>query len=427
MLKGTGLGGFSAVILEEVSVKKKNINKYRRVVGAEVIGGLESFSSPLKGKRVVHVNSTAKGGGVAEILMSLVPLQRSLGVDSKGYVVNPPAKFFEITKKFHNALQGANIKFSKSELDYYLKVNRQFAEELGKLETDLFVIHDPQPMAAWHFIRSASPAGGLPKAISRIHIDLSTPNEKLLKFLLPYLTEYDKVIFSLNSFVPKGLPISKVAIIPPAIDPLVPKNKPMSLKAARKVLVGLGLDIKRPIVAQVSRFDPWKDPTGVINAYRLARKKIVGLQLILLGNATAKDDPESAMMIEKVKKHAGEDPDIHLVNVDNNMLVNAVQTGADIVLQKSIREGFGLTATEALWKSKPVIAGNVGGLALQIDNPHNGILVEKANTAADAIVKLSNDKHFATRLGREGHRVVLKKYLITRLLRDHHRLYRSLI
>ena len=421
MLKEADLGCFSAVILEEVLVKKKNINKYRRVVGAEVIGDLKSFSSPLKGKRVVHINSTANGGGVAEILMSLVPLQRSLGVDSRWFVVNPPAKFFEITKKFHNALQGANIKFSKSELDYYLKINKQFGRALKDIKADLFVIHDPQPLASWHF------AGRLEPAIARIHIDLSTPNKQLLKFLLPYLNEYDKVIFSLNSFVPKGLPVSKVAIIPPAIDPLVPKNEPMNLKAARKVLAGLGIDIERPIVAQVSRFDPWKDPTGVINAYRLAKKKIVGLQLILLGNATAKDDPESAMMIEKVKKHAGEDPDIHLVNVDNNMLVNAVQTGADIVLQKSIREGFGLTATEALWKGKPVIAGNVGGLALQIDNPHNGILVEKSTTAAEAIVKLFNDKSFAAELGREAHKSVLKNYLITRLLRDHHRLYRSLI
>ncbi|MDP3991827.1 MAG: glycosyltransferase [Candidatus Colwellbacteria bacterium] len=409
------------MILEEVLVKKKNINKYRRVVGAEVIGGLKSFSRPLKGKRVVHINSTANGGGVAEILISLVPLQRSLGVDSRWFVVNPPAKFFEITKKFHNALQGANIKFSKSELDYYLKINKQFGRALKDIKADLFVIHDPQPLASWHFAERLEPA------ISRIHIDLSTPNKQLLEFLLPYLNDYDKVIFSLNSFVPKGLPVGKVAIIPPAIDPLVPKNEPMSLKAARKVLAGLGIDIKRPIVAQVSRFDPWKDPTGVINAYRLARKKIVGLQLILLGNATAKDDPESAMMIEKVKRHAGEDPDIHLVNVDNNMLVNAVQTGADIVLQKSIREGFGLTATEALWKGKPVIAGNVGGLALQIDNPHNGILVEKSTTAAEAIVKLFNDKSFAAELGREAHKSVLKNYLITRLLRDHHRLYRSLI
>ena len=421
MLKGAGLGCFSAVILEEVSVKKKNINKYRRVVGAEVIGGLRLLSDPLKGKRVVHINSTANGGGVAEILMSLVPLQRSLGVDSRWFVVNPPAKFFEITKKFHNALQGANIKFSRSELDYYLKINKQFGRALKDIKADLFVIHDPQPLASWHFAGRSEPA------IARIHIDLSTPNKQLLKFLLPYLNEYDKVIFSLNSFVPKGLPVSKVAIIPPAIDPLVPKNEPMNLKAARKVLAGLGIDIERPIVAQVSRFDPWKDPTGVINAYRLAKKKIVGLQLILLGNATAKDDPESAMMIEKVKKHAGEDPDIHLVNIDNNMLVNAVQTGADIVLQKSIREGFGLTATEALWKGKPVIAGNVGGLALQIDNPHNGILVEKSTTAAEAIVKLFNDKSFAAELGREAHKSVLKNYLITRLLRDHHRLYRSLI
>ncbi|MBI2594855.1 MAG: glycosyltransferase [Candidatus Colwellbacteria bacterium] len=418
------------MILEEVSVKKKNINKYRKVVGAEVIGGLKSFSRSLKGKRVVHINSTAKGGGVAEILMSLVPLQRSLGVDSRWFVVNPPAKFFEITKKFHNALQGAKIKFSKAELDYYLKINEQFAEELSKLKADLFIIHDPQPLASWHFVRRSLGEGGLnyhPRAISRIHIDLSTPNKQLLEFLLPYLKEYDKVIFSLKSFVPKGLPVSRVAIIPPAIDPLAPKNEPMNLSKAKKVLAGLGVDVSRPVVAQVSRFDSWKDPIGVIDAYCLAKKRIKGLQLVLLGNAIAKDDPESAMMIKKVKKYAGDDPDIHLVNVDGEILVNAVQTAADIVLQKSIREGFGLTATEALWKKRPVIAGNVGGLALQIDNPHNGILVEKPNTAADAVVKLLRNKKFAAELGKEGHRTVLKNYLITRLIRDHHRLYQNLI
>jgi len=409
------------VILEEVSVKRRGINSYKKVVGNEVVADLKKLTHPLKGKRVLHINSTAKGGGVAEILHSLVPLQRSLGIDSRWFVVNPPAKFFEITKKFHNALQGAKIKFSKSELDYYLKINKKFGEALKEIEADLFIIHDPQPLAAWHY------AGRFEPAISRIHIDLSTPNKKLLEFLLPFLNEYDKVIFSLNKFVPKGLPESKVAIIPPAIDPLAPKNKSMNLKTARKVLVGLGVDVKRPIIAQVSRFDPWKDPVGVINAYRLARKKIKGLQLILLGNATAKDDPESAVVTQGVKKHAGGDPDIHLVNIDSDILVNAVQTGADIILQKSIREGFGLTATEALWKGKPVIAGNVGGLALQIDNPHNGILVEKSSTAAEAIVKLFNDKGLAAKMGREAHRSVLKNYLITRLLKDHHRLYQSII
>lgn len=417
------------MILEEVPVKRKNIDNYKKVVGKGTIASLKLLTRPLRGKRVIHVNSTAQGGGVAEILTSLVPLQRSLGVNSRWYVVNPPARFFDITKKFHNALQGARIKFSKSELDYYLKINKQLAEELRKLKTDLFIIHDPQPLAAWHFARRSFSEGGLTrvKAISRIHIDLSTPNEALLDFLLPYLKEYDRVIFSLNSFVPRGLPVSKVAIVPPAIDPLIPKNMPMDEKKAKKVLEKFGVDSKRPVVVQVSRFDPWKDPIGVIDSYRLAKKKVKGLQLVLLGNATAKDDPESGVMVEKVKRHAGDDPDIHLVNVDSDRLVNAAQTAADVVLQKSIREGFGLTATEALWKGKPVIAGNVGGLALQIENPHNGILVEKPNTAADAIVRLWRNKKFAASLGREGHRVVLRNYLITRLLRDHHRLYQSLI
>ncbi len=409
------------MILQEVIVRRKDIDSYRKIVGDEVIDRLKALSRPLKGKRLIHINSTSRGGGVAEILTSLVPLQQDLGLDARWYVVSPPAPFFKITKKFHNALQGANVPISKEELAYYLKFNERFALALDPLPKDLLVIHDPQPLALRHYSDRETPA------ISRIHIDLSTPSPGLLKFFLPFLNEYDRVIFSLPIFISQGLEGGRTVIIPPAIDPLTSKNKPMSQKAAKKVLADLGIDTGRPIVAQVSRFDPWKDPIGVIDAYRLARKKIKGLQLILLGNATAKDDPESAMMIKKVKKHARADPDIHLVNIDSDMLVSAAQTGADVVLQKSIREGFGLTATEALWKGKTVIAGRVSGLAFQIEDGKSGILVDSPAEAGRAIVKVLGDKKLREKLSRAAHERVLRNFLITRLIWDHHRLYRDVL
>jgi trehalose synthase len=409
------------VIVERVKVKTKNINNYRSIVGSQVITELKKMSQPLRGRRVIHLNSTAVGGGVAEILQSLVPLQRSLGLKSDWYIVKPPAKFFLITKKFHNALQGAKIRITRKEFNYYLTLNRRFGQSLQKLPADLFIIHDPQPLASWHYAGRSEPA------IARLHIDLSLPNREVLAFFLPFLKEYDRVIFSLASFVPKGLAKNRVAIIPPAIDPLTVKNKPLDRQKARAMLERLGIKLERPLIAQISRFDPWKDQPGVIQAYRLAKKHFPQLQLVLLGNATAKDDPESQFIFKQVQRLAHNDPDIFLINKDSNLLVNALQLEADIILQKSLREGFGLTATEALWKGKPVIAGRTGGLKLQISHLKNGLLVDSPVAAGRAIIKLLENKQLGRRLGRAAHRTVLKNYLITRLIRDHHRLYRSLL
>jgi len=409
------------VIVERVKVKTKNINNYRSIVGSQVITELKKLSQPLRGRRVIHLNSTAVGGGVAEILQSLVPLQRSLGLKSDWYIVKPPAKFFLITKKFHNALQGAKIRITRKEFNYYLTVNRRFGQFLQTLPADLFIIHDPQPLASWHYAGRSEPA------IARLHIDLSLPNREVLAFFLPFLKEYDRVIFSLASFVPKGLAKNRVAIIPPAIDPLTVKNKPLDRQKARAMLERLGIKLERPLIAQISRFDPWKDQPGVIQAYRLAKKHFPQLQLVLLGNATAKDDPESQFIFKQVQRLAHNDPDIFLINKDSNLLVNALQLEADIILQKSLREGFGLTATEALWKGKPVIAGRTGGLKLQISHLKNGLLVDSPVAAGRAIIKLLENKQLGRRLGRAAHRTVLKNYLITRLIRDHHRLYRSLL
>ena len=416
------------MILQEVIVRRKDIDSYRKIVGDEVIDELKTLSKPLEGKRLIHINSTARGGGVAEILASLVPLQRNLGLDARWFVASPPAPFFKITKKFHNALQGADIPISEEELNYYLKFNQQFAEAVELLPADLLLIHDPQPLALRHYSDRDTPA------ISRIHIDLSTPSPSLLKFFLPFLNEYDRVIFSLSSFVPEGFPKEKVAVIPPAIDPRLPKNKKLDEKLAKMILTGFGVNPTEPIIAQASRFDPWKDPIGVIDAYRVAKKEIPDLQLILLGSMAAKDDPEAAVIFRQVRDYMGKDRDISLIfrpayfhGRVNDLVLNAVQSGADVILQKSLREGFGLTATEALWKGKPVIAGRVGGLALQIEDGESGVLVNNSEDAGRAIVRVLKDKKLKEDLGRAAHERVLKNFLITRLIRDHHRLYREVL
>ena len=295
------------MILQEVIVRRKDIDSYRKIVGDEVIDELKTLSKPLECKRLIHINSTARGGGVAEILASLVPLQRNLGLDARWFVASPPAPFFKITKKFHNALQGADIPISEEELNYYLKFNQQFAEAVELLPADLLLIHDPQPLALRHYSDRDTPA------ISRIHIDLSTPSPSLLKFFLPFLNEYDRVIFSLSSFVPEGFPKEKVAVIPPAIDPRLPKNKKLDEKLAKMILTGFGVNPTEPIIAQASRFDPWKDPIGVIDAYRVAKKEIPDLQLILLGSMAAKDDPEAAVIFRQVRDYMGKDRDISLI------------------------------------------------------------------------------------------------------------------
>jgi len=414
--------------LEKVEVLKKSLSEYTDVVGEDIISEIRKLGETLFGKRIVHINATPKGGGVAEILQSLIPLLQDIGFDAEWHVINPPVEFFTVSKKLHNALQGDTTSISQEELDFYLEINKSCGDVLDYLDADLFVVHDPQPLAGLHYSKHNTPA------ISRIHIDLSTPSPQILDFIMPYLLEYDKTIFSLDSFVPPEFPKDKVVIIPPAIDPLARKNILMDKNDAKNILSSFGIDLERPIISQVSRFDPWKDPKGVIDAYRIAKEKISGLQLILLGISAAKDDPEADKIFREVELYVDDDPDIFLFfspsdlrDVTNDDMVRAVQTGSDIILQKSTREGFGLTATEALWKGVPLIAGNVSGLALQIENSKSGILVDSPEEAAEAVLKLISDKDFGNRLGKSGHQNVLDNYLITRLLRDHVELYGNLI
>ncbi|MDP1629628.1 MAG: glycosyltransferase [bacterium] len=414
------------ITLTKVVLEKKDIKDYEKFLSPEKSAGLKSLAKKLAGKKVVHINATAQGGGVAEILQSLVPFQRGLGIDADWFSISAPGRFFEITKKIHNGLQGKKSRWSADELNFYFFVNKKLAGVLRRLKFDLAVIHDPQPMALIEFCHPAP-------MISRIHIDLSTPDLRLLSFFLPYLGQYEKIIFSLKEFIPREIPEDKTAIIRPAIDPLISKNKVLPRAKARKILMELGVNPQKPIIAQISRFDPWKDPMGVIDAYYAAKNLIPDLQLILLGLNIAKDDPECVRVFQRVKKHAKGDPDIYLfydpskIPFSNSTMVNAVQSGSDIILQKSIREGFGLTVTEAMWRGKPVIGGDAAGIKCQIDDQKNGFIVKAGGEAAEIIIDLLKHPEKARKIGLRARRTVKNKFLITRLAKDHLELYREVL
>ena len=415
------------ITLNKVKTKTKDFRKYRKFLSKSGVSRIRLLTKSLSNRRIIHINATAVGGGVAEILQSFIPLLKNLGLDIDWYTISAPPSFFEITKQIHNGLQGKKSKLKKKDLKFYLSVNQKLAEKLRNIKFDLAVIHDPQPLAMIDFWHPSF-------MISRIHIDLSTPDKQLLAFFLPYLNKYEKIVFSLKEFIPKKISKDKVVIIPPAIDPFTIKNQAYSFKKARKILASLGLDPKRPIIAQVSRFDPWKDPIGVIRAYQLAKKKIPDLQLILIGLFLAADDPEAVQIFEQVKQKAQGDPDIFLFSdprklkgLTNDEAVNAIQSGSDIILQKSIREGFGLVVTEAMWKGKAVIGGNAAGIKFQIKDGQNGFIVKSPQETAKRIINLFANSDKLSKIGKKAKESVQRHFLITRLIRDHLELYRQVL
>ena len=399
-------------------------DRYLALMSEDSTEELLATAQELKDLRIVHINSTATGGGVAEILQSLVPLTNGLGISTERVVINPPPRFFQVTKRIHNLLQGAEGSLSSQELEIYFQGIEQAAEEMRRnhLTADVWFLHDPQLLPL---------ARILPRELGETwtwvcHIDLSTPNAGVIDSLLPLTRNYDSVILSLSSYVPDGLSESTpVFIAPPAIDPLAVKNIPLDKKRAFAMVQAMGVDPDRPLVCQVSRFDPWKDPCGVIDAYRLARQSVPGLQLALLGLSQAADDPEAVEVVADVTRHAANDPDIHIYfepiglpgTVDE--VVNAFQVVSDVLIQKSLREGFGLTVTEAMWKGKPVIGGNVGGIRIQIDNQANGYLVDSPEECASRIVELMNDPELRSNLGRAAQRSVRERFLMPGLLLDY--------
>lgn len=420
--------------LKKIKFIRKSADEIRQYekLNPAVFNKMRAVSKRLRGKTIIHVNATAFGGGVAEILKSQVALERYFGLKSLRLIIGAPLKFFEITKKIHNLLQGKSGALKESEKTFYFNVNRELGASLKKIlksqKSGIIVIHDPQPLP----IIKAIPKNF--RAILRIHIDLSTPNPTMVETLRPYIEKYPKVILShkdYKKFLPK---LSSIKIIPPAIDPLSPKNRRMDIYAAKRILEKVAVSPGKPIVSQISRFDPWKDPLGVIRAFYLAKNKIPDLVLLLVGFFLAKDDPEAISVFKTVKKYARSDPDIYLFedvkdikDVTNDQFINAVQTASDIVIQKSLREGFGLTITEAMWKEKPVIAGKTKGALLQIKNNKNGILVNSPEEAAKAIVRLIKNEKLRNRLGKAARRSVKNRFLIPKFVLENIKIYSSLI
>jgi trehalose synthase len=394
-----------------------NIRDYADLAGKGAIEELFLLADRLKGKVVQNVNSTAVGGGVAEILIRMLPLLRDLGVDARWDVIKGDERFFATTKKIHNALHGVAVDITEDEFAGFLETNR--ANVPGMTFGDVVFIHDPQPIA---LIEERSRAGG--RWVWRCHIDFSRPNEHVWRFLKTYVDRYDSAVFSAPAFA-RTLSIPQI-LISPSIDPLSDKNRELPAETIDGVFARFGIDRSRPVVTQISRFDFLKDPVGVIKAYRIAKRR-VDCQLVLAGGG-ATDDPEGPAIMKQVMEEAEHDSDIHVLFLPpaSDIEINALQRGSTVVLQKSLREGFGLTVAEALWKSCPTIAGAVGGIPLQIKHKYSGILTHSIEGTAHWIKQLLQEPAFARRLGENGREHVKNNFLITRHIKDYLLLFLSL-
>jgi trehalose synthase len=401
----------------------KSIQDYASVVGHDVIAHLRQLAEPLQGLKVVHVNSTRVGGGVAEILRELVPLKKELGIDARWEVISGDEAFYTCTKSFHNGLQGTPAPLSESLLHAYENTNEANAEELRTVleEADVVFIHDPQPLL---LLQGCPARRG--KWVWRCHIDLSHPYRPVWKYLRRFAADYDASIFSLANFA-QSLPHTQY-LIPPSIDPLNEKNMHLADETVRDLCRGFGFDADRPLMLQVSRFDRFKDPCGVIRAYRLVKTFAPSIQLVLAGGG-ATDDPEGEAVLAEVRAEANADPDVHILLLppDADLSINALQRTADIVLQKSVKEGFGLTVTEAMWKGKPVIGGDTGGIRLQVVNHHTGFLVSSPEGAALRTRYLLQHPEMVGEMGSKAREFVRENFLITRHLREYLCLMVSLI
>ncbi|MGC8839661.1 MAG: glycosyltransferase, partial [Anaerolineae bacterium] len=403
-------------MLNSVEVKARSLAQYVSVVGEEMVEAVRTLAAPLRGARVLHVNATAYGGGVAEILHWLVPLMRDVGLVAEWRVIGGSDEFFEVTKAMHNGLQGMDLPFTPEMQDLWRRTNEANARAL-KGEYDFLVVHDPQPAGLLCF---HGREGGR-HWIWRCHIDTSTPNPAFWEFLVPYLAPYDAYVFTMAEYLGPGLDRGKAAIIPPKIDPLSPKNLPVPEEEQEAVLRRFGVDPTRPLLCQVSRFDPWKDPLGVIDAYRLVKEAIPGVQLALVGSMAA-DDPEGWTYYDRTLRHAGEDLDIvvlHNFHGVGDREVAAFQAAADVAIQKSLREGFGLVVSEALWKGTPVVGGNVGGIRLQVLHGETGYLVDSVEDCAHRCLELLRDPERARAMGQAGRERVRRNFLSVHHLRDY--------
>ncbi|MDY6907364.1 MAG: glycosyltransferase [Chloroflexota bacterium] len=419
-------------MLQKVSLSVKDIDKYGLILEHDMLDEVKALAADLKGLRLCHINSTPFGGGVAELLSSLIPMARGVGIAADWQVIRGDRRFFTITKSLHNALQGKAYPLIEKESTQrvYKSNNLENAKELD-LDYDVFIVNDPQPAALRHFCGSCNAAW-----IWRCHVDSSQPDEATWHFLSPYIEEYDAVVFTMEEFVPPNLKpqlyshrLPRIAIMAPAIDPLSTKNMAFPPTLWREMLENLDIDKGRPLVSQISRFDPWKDPFGVILSYRLAKEEVPGLQLALI-TSFAGDDPEAWDIYAAVHDEVKDDPDVHIfsnLTGVGNMEVNAFQTASAVVIQKSIREGFGLVVSEALWKGTPVVAGNTGGIPMQMAGNLQSYLVNSPEECAEKMAYLLKHPDIAHELGQEGMEHIRRHFLTPRLLRDELALIRSLL
>jgi trehalose synthase len=409
-------------VLQPVAVGHKSLADYTHLVGRPLVEEIRELAEQLQGLKVLHLSATAFGGGVSEILYTLVPLMRDVGVEAEWQIMIGREEFYNVTKLMHNSLQGSDQVISEDEWIVYEKFNRINAVELSE-GWDVIIVHDPQPAAVMQHVREKAR-----KWVWRCHIDLSTPNPETIERLVPLVREYDDAVFHLRSYVPPALNGSngqKIHICPPAIDPLSPKNMALSPEDAAFVCDQFGVDVDRPLICQVSRFDPWKDPIGVIDAYRQVTEELPEVQLALVGSM-ATDDPEGWEFFNSTLEYAQGDPDIKILNNLNNVgaiEVNAFQSQADVVIQKSTREGFGLTVSEALWKARPFIGGDVGGIPLQVKDGETGFLVSSPQECAERSLEILKEPELGKRLARAGKEHVRQHFLTPRLLRDWLRIF----
>ncbi len=409
-------------MLDLVTIPRLSLAAYEPVAGAEAVAEIRRLAEPFRGARVLHVNATAFGGGVAELLPTLCGLMNDLGIDAEWRVITGDDAFFNVTKALHNGLQGMPIPFDEAMRTTYRMAGLRFAAAFDG-QYDFVVIHDPQPASMRSLLRDAPGHW-----IWRCHIDLTAASPDAWGIVRPLIEAYDAAIFTMQDYVKPDLSVPAVALIPPSIDPLSVKNAPMSPGEVDAVMRRLGIDPDRPLLVQVSRFDPWKDPLGVIEAYRTVKREIPGVQLALVGSM-ATDDPEGWRIYQHVLRYAGLDDDLFIfTNLDgvNAPEVNAFQRAADVVLQKSLREGFGLTVSEALWKGVPVVAGRVGGIPMQIGAEEGGRLVDSVDGAAQACLELLEDGALRSKMGAAGQERVRRNFLSTRNLRDYLMLFQAL-
>ena len=410
-------------MLTAVPTPSKSLSDYSAVVGTDAIDELRELAAPFKDARVLHISSTAFGGGVAELLYTQIPLYNDLGLHVEWRLLAGHEDFFTVTKAMHNGLQGAEVPFTERMTQLYREVNEDNAHAWPG-DYDFVIVHDPQPAG----IPDALGAARAGKWIWRCHIDLTAPFMPVWDFVGEMVQRYDAAIFTMREFVPPGFEPRHLALIPPSIDPLSLKNVPLDPEMVHEVVRRYGFDLDRPLMLQVSRFDPWKDPTGVIDAFRLAREEVPGLQLAMIASM-AHDDPEGWHYYTKTDEHRQGDDDIKLLsNLQEvgNLAVNAFQRQADVIVQKSLREGFGLTVTEAMWKRKPVIGGNVGGITLQIEDGISGFLVSSAEECAKRTVELLAEPDRTAAMGVAARHAVRERYLTTRSLYDYLTLFAAL-